>query len=120
MNNLDQKVPAALRHEGASPDLLNEPNLAEEVLIAFRGRNRVVNLLHLVISLAFVGGAVWAAVQFYHAESVRAQLQWGALSGLLIMAVSFMKIWFWLEMHTNRTLRELKRVELLLVTRREN
>ena len=31
----------------------------------------------------------------------------------------FTKLWFWLEMHTNRVLRELKRVELLLVMRQQ-
>ena len=119
MNNLDQKIQAALRHDGAGTDLLNEPNLAEEVLNVFRGRNRLLIFAQVAISLVFVAVAVWAAMHFYQAESVRAQIQWGALAGLLIMAVSFLKIWFWLEMHTNRVLRELKRVELLLVTRRD-
>ncbi len=119
MNNLDQKIQAALRSEGASAELLHEPNLAEEVLTAFRGRNRFFTLFYFVLNLIIFGFAVWASVRFYHAATVSAQLQWGALAGMLIMAMSFMKIWFWLEMHTNRMLRELKRVELLLVTRRD-
>jgi hypothetical protein len=33
------------------------------------------------------------------------------------LMVSFLKVWFWLEMQSNRLLREVKRVELLLLTR---
>ncbi len=43
------------------------------------------------------------------------QLQWGGLT--LLLAVMFIKVWFWMEMQSNRILRELKRVELLLVSR---
>lgn len=32
--------------------------------------------------------------------------------------VMFIKVWFWLEMQTNRVLREVKRVELLIAARR--
>ncbi|MDP2138937.1 MAG: hypothetical protein Q8J74_13885 [Candidatus Didemnitutus sp.] len=119
MNNLDQKIQAALRQQGASAELLDEPNLAEEVFTAFRGRNRVISTIMFVVNILIVVAAVWSAVKFYGAESTQLQLQWGALAMLLIMAASFLKVWFWLEMHTNRVLRELKRVELLLVTRRD-
>ena len=36
---------------------------------------------------------------------------------VLLAAVMFIKLWFWLEMHTNRVLRELHRVELLPLRR---
>lgn len=118
MNNIDQKIQAALRRDGAGPDLLEEPNIAEEALTAFRGRNRFISTFAFVLSFVLFGGAVWAGWKFYGAETLRTQVQWGALAFLLMMMVSFLKLWFWLEMHTNRVLRELKRVELLLVTRR--
>ena len=35
----------------------------------------------------------------------------------MLLVISIMKIWFWREMHTNRVLRELKRVELLVLSR---
>ncbi len=120
MNNIDQKIQAALRRDGAGTDLLEEPNLAEEAITAFRGRNRVISTFAFVLTFVFFGGAVWAGWRFYGAETVPAQIQWGALAFLLILMVSFLKLWFWLEMHTNRVLRELKRVELLLVTRDED
>lgn len=35
----------------------------------------------------------------------------------MVLFVASIKIWFWLELHTNRILCEVKRIELVLVTR---
>lgn len=118
MNNIDQKIQAALRGQAGGDALVAEPNIAEEVIVAFRGRNRWLTTFVFVLSLGFFLGAVWAGIRFHGAETVTAQLRWGGLSLLFILMVSFIKVWIWLEMHTNRVLRELKRVELLLVTQR--
>lgn len=117
MNNIDQKIQAALRREGANAELLQEPNLAEEAMTAFRGRNRLISTFAFLLTFVWFGAAVWAGWRFYTAEAVAAQIQWAALTLLFMVMVGFLKLWFWLEMHTNRVLRELKRVELLLVTR---
>lgn len=117
MNDIDQKIQAALRGQTGGESLVAEPNIAEEVIVAFRGRNRWLNTLTVVCSVGFTFALVWAAMRFYEAETVTSQLRWGGLSLLFFLMVSFMKVWFWLEMQTNRLLRELKRVELLLVSR---
>jgi hypothetical protein len=117
MNDLDQKIQAALRRDGAGDTLAGEPNLAEEVITAYRGRHRWFSALMFVINLVLFAGAVWSTVRFLGAGSVPAQIQWGALAFVLLSAASFIKLWFWMELHTNRVMRELKRVELLLLTR---
>ncbi|MBA2433316.1 MAG: hypothetical protein H0V56_14580 [Chthoniobacterales bacterium] len=116
MNDIDQKIKAALQRH-SSEGAVDEPNLAEEVITVFRGRHRWMHAVAMVVSLAFLALAVWAAIRFYHTEPVREQLLFGALALGALIVMSMMKIWFWLEMHTNRVLRELKRVELLLVSR---
>jgi hypothetical protein len=112
MNNLDQKIEAALRGEAAT----EEPNLAEEVITVFRGQYRWMNGIVVAVSLLFLAVGVWAGFRFYHAEVATEQLRWGGLTLLALLMISFMKVWFWLEMHTNRILREVKRVELLFVS----
>ena len=112
MNDLDNKIRAAL--EGASPG--EEPNLAEEVIHVFRGRHRWMHGIVVAVSVVFLVLGTWASIQFYHAEVAREQLLWGGLALVMLLAISFMKVWFWLEMHTNRILREVKRVELLFVS----
>ena len=117
MNDLDQRIQAALRGADGSDALAREPNLAEEVIAAFRGRNRWTTLLGVLFSIGGTALAVWAGFRFYGAEAVREQLLWGGVCLLGVLFISFMKVWFWMEMHSNRILREVKRVELLVLQR---
>ena len=112
MNDLDNKIRAAL--QGDSP--AEDPNLAEEVINVFRGRRRWMHGIIVVVSLALLALTVWSSYHFYHADIVREQLRWGGLALVALLMISFMKVWFWLEMHTNRIQREVKRVELLFVS----
>jgi hypothetical protein len=120
MNDLEQKIQAALRRDTAGDSLAGEPNLAEEVLTAFRGRHRWLTALVVLVNLAAFAGFVLAAVRFYGATDVAVQLRWGALAAVLLSVMTMLKLWFWLEMQSNRILREVKRVELLLVTQRRD
>jgi len=116
MNDLDQKIQAALRRDPAADLPGSEPNLAEEVLLAFRGRQRWLSALLVTFNVAAFAGFALAAVRFYSATEVAAQLHWGGLALVLLLVLALLKMWFWLELHTNRVLREVKRVELLLVS----
>ncbi|MCF3648407.1 DUF6768 family protein [Synoicihabitans lomoniglobus] len=115
MKNLDEQIAAALRGSAVGDELAAEPNLAEELIIAFRGRNHWTNLLAVLFSVGGLGVAIWSGLHFYEAEAVREQLLWGGVCLFMILFISFMKVWFWMEMHSNRVLREVKRVELLLL-----
>jgi len=117
MNDLDQKIQSALRRQPGGDAFATDPNIAEEVIAAFRGRHRTLMTFTFCYSLVIFGLAVWTGVKFYQAGTVAAQLQWGGLTLLLMVAVMFIKIWFWLEMQSNRIMRELKRVELLILQR---
>ena len=116
MNDIDHKIKAALQRRSSGDEIADEPNLAEEVITVFRGRRRWMHAVVVVVSLLFLALAVWASFQFYHAEAVREQLISGAIAFASLVIISMLKIWFWLEMHTNRVLREVKRVELLMLS----
>jgi hypothetical protein len=117
MNDLDRKIQAALRRDHAGDSLADDPNIAEEVITAFRGRRRWVYTFVIVTQIAALIGLVLATMRFYQAVEVTTQLRWGGLSLVLFLMISLVKIWFWLEIQSNRVLREVKRVELLLVSR---
>ena len=118
MNDLDRKIQAALRRESGSDVESGATNLAEEVLSVFQGRHRWLSVLTVALNLVFFAGAVWAGLRFAGATEVPDQLRWGALGFLFLLLMMSLKLWFWLELHTNRVLRELKRVELLFITHR--
>lgn len=115
MNDFDKKIQNALQREQGPEPLGAEPNLAEEIITAFRGRYRALTTLLIVINLLAFAGVLWTAVQFYHATEVTAQLRWGGGTLLLLLVAGLLKLWFWLELQTNRVLREVKRLELLLL-----
>lgn len=117
MNEIDQKIQAALRRETAGDPFAGEPNITEELLIAFRGRQRWLSTLLIVFNVAAFAGLIFAVMKFYGAADMTMQLRWGGVAFALLLVVSLLKIWFWLEIFTNRVLREVKRVELLLVSR---
>lgn len=117
MNDVDRKIQAALHRDQTADSPGGEPNLAEEVLMAFRGRQRWLSSLLITINLAAFAGLLFSVVQFYRSADVAMQLRWGGVALVLLLVVTLLKIWFWLEMHTNRVLREVKRIELLLVSR---
>ena len=117
MNDLDRKIQAALQRDPTTTDPFAEPKLTEEVMGAFRGRHRWLTGMAVAFTFLLFAILVWAAFQFRAAAAVRDQLMWGGVTLWTALAIGFLKIWFWLEMHSNRVLRELKRVELLLLSR---
>ncbi|GAB5558572.1 MAG: hypothetical protein SynsKO_02190 [Synoicihabitans sp.] len=119
MKNIDHKISEALRESYPEVDIGPEPNLAEELITAFRGRNRWTHALAFVFSLIALGVFIWAAIRFYDAPNVREQLNWGGVAFFATIFISFQKVWFWMEMHSNRVLREIKRIELLLCSQKK-
>lgn len=117
MNDIDHKIQEALRAAGGA-DWAREPNVAEELLGAFRARNRWLHGVTFAFTFAFFVAAVVAGVQCALAESAREQILWGLLCLVGMACVGFLKLYFWMELHTNRVLRELKRVELLILQSR--
>ncbi|WP_221030342.1 DUF6768 family protein [Actomonas aquatica] len=116
-DSIDEKIRAALRDSTDGDALAREPNLAQELITAFRGRNRFTNVMAFVMSIVSMAVFVWSVMRFYDAAVVRDQLVWGGVALFTLIFISFMKVWFWMEMHSNRVLREVKRVELLLLSK---
>ena len=119
MKDIDKKITEALRQSYPEVDLADEPSLAEELISAFRGRNQFTSAMAFCLILVSLGFAVWSAIQFFEAQVVREQLMWGGVCFFCLIFISFMKVWFWLEMHSNRVLREIKRLELILSSKQD-
>ena len=115
MNAPDRQLQPPLR--GEVPASASEPNIIQEVLGTFRGRRCWMAVYVFVASFLSFLVAIWAGFRFYNAPSIAEQLQGGGLTLLLVLMVCLMKVWFWLEMQTNRVLRELKRLEIRLLNR---
>src|SRR5690349_16813180 len=115
MNDLDRKIQEALPPEDAQ--LLGPPGEAplwDQITEMFRGRLGWLSVLVLVGTLAFAVFTVVSVVYFFRAEGEREMIAWAGGFALGLIAISFGRLWFWLLMHRNALLREVKRVELQL------
>lgn len=114
MKDFDQKIAEALNADQADEfrRLGAEPSLAEMVFQTYRGRHRWLMVLMSVFQLAFFVAAIWCAVRFFNQTDVRYALYWGLGVVMFMFAMSFIKLWFWLEIEKNAVIREVKRVEL--------
>jgi hypothetical protein len=116
MRDLDTLVEAELSRE--ERELLarigGEPGFFGQVLGLFGGRLGWVNAwLMFVQGAVFVAGA-WAAWRFFGQTDAVGQLRWGLPAAVLLIASLMIKMAMWPEIHANRLMRELKRIELQL------
>ena len=115
MNEMDRKILAALPPgEAELLGPLDEPSLWDQVKEMFRGKLWWASMLVLIGGLASWAFLVVSAIFFFRAEGVREMLAWAGGFGLSLIAVSLCRLWFWLIMHRNAVVREVKRVELLV------
>ncbi len=125
--NIDKLIRAALNEEELEAyEDLGEQGIVDMAFGAFSGRNKVLSILMMFIAAVFFVLAVYSAVQFFTVEATKDLIMWASGFFFFMMGTAVMKIWWWMEMEKNATVREIKRVELqlanltALITERSN
>jgi len=115
MNDLDDKIRKALSNEDAA--MIGNPNdglrLDHQVIAVFKGGNLFMNMIAIVFTFVFMGIGIYCVVRFFDTDVTKELLTWGFGFSMCMIAVSMLKLWFWMEMHRIAVTREVKRVELL-------
>jgi hypothetical protein len=119
MRDLDAVIDEALSAE--ERELLkrigDEPGFFGLAFGLFGGKLGWVNVVMMTIqAVAFVAGA-YMAWRFFQAGEPVAQLRWGLPASVLLILSTMIKLGLWPEIHANRLMRELKRIELQLAQR---
>jgi hypothetical protein len=94
-----------------------EPAYVEQALGLFKGRAGWVNLVLMAAQAALFVSGVWAAWNFFKANDALTALHWGLPAAVALLMALAIKLALYPVIQTNRVLRELKRVELLLASR---
>ena len=81
----------------------------------FRGKLGWVSWIIMVAQTAMFVTGVYTAWQFFQAVETLPALQWGLTSVVLLLCALMMKLSLMPQIQANRILRELKRVELLIL-----
>ncbi len=112
---IDQLIKETLNKEEAKfYDQLEEQNLFEKLGEVYKGKLGwlaiVMNIAHLLI----FGFFIFCTIQFFKVDETNTLIKWGSGGFLCLIAMAMLKLFVWMQMDKNDTLRELKRLELQL------
>ncbi|MCK7594832.1 DUF6768 family protein [Pseudomarimonas salicorniae] len=96
-----------------------EPGYFAQAIGLFRGRLGWTIWISYLGGLLAFAGSMYGLWQVWHLEDPAAMLRWGVLSVLLFQFSSVAKGYLANHLEANRTLREIKRVELQIALLRE-
>jgi len=110
---IDEMIKEALSAEEAKfYETLHEQSLPEMLSGLYGGKMKWLNVYGIMLTLVFIGLAVYCLIQFLEVESANEVIRWGFGMLLSVSAVQMVKLWFWNQMDKNAIIREIKRLEL--------
>lgn len=113
MEEIDKMIREALSKEEAQfYEDLNEPAIFEKLGEVYRGRMGWLAMIMNVVILLFLVLFIYALIQFLNTTQTLDMVRWAAVGIFSILALSIIKIYFWMQMDKNDLKRELKRIEL--------
>lgn len=82
-------------------------------------RSRLGSVVKVIFVIQFVVAvaAIWTAIQFFQAVEVLAAVKYGMTAATLLLLLGMLQLAMMPHMHTERLIRALKRVEILLLSR---
>lgn len=117
MEEIDQLIKETLSKENAAfYDSLDEQNVFDMFFGLFKGKNTWILIVMNIMIFVFLGLFVYSCVQFFSAESTNELIKWGTGSILFVLSLSMLKIYAWMQMDKNAILREMKRLELQVMS----
>ncbi|MGB5237394.1 MAG: DUF6768 family protein [Flavobacteriaceae bacterium] len=115
--NIDELIRETLSAEEAEfYDTLEEKDLFGKLEAVYRGKmgwlSILITIIQLLIFVVFIG----FLVLFLQTDAMVEQIKYGAAGFLCLIAMSMLKLFIWMQMDKNDLLREIKKLELLLVS----
>lgn len=113
MTNIDESIKKALEQEDREWfDSLGEQSPLGQVIHSFRTQNRFLIAFSIIITFALMGACIWCAIEMFRAPEVREQILWAMGVFFTIQGITAIKLWYFMELNKNSTIREIKRMEL--------
>ena len=123
MSELDKAIHQSLSQEEQEflACLDEEPKYSDQAMGLFKGPFRIINWLTTIIIYIGCIVAIYALIRFFKVSpDIEGMLKWGGLTALCMGALWVTKLWFALHLHTNRVLRELKKLELQIASLKQD
>ncbi len=117
MEEIDLLIKETLNQEEAKfYDALDEQGIFEMLFGLFKGKNAWINILLNFMIVFFFGLLIYSVIQFFNAQSIEQLVRWGFGSISLLLCISMLKLYAWMQMDKNAILREMKRLELQVMS----
>jgi len=117
MEEIDQLIKDTLsKEEAAFYDSLEEQNLFDMVVGLFKGKNAWLLITTNIVTIVFFAFFVYCFIQYLSVDSAEEIMKWGIGSLMLLLSISMLKIYAWMQMDKNAILREMKRLELQVMS----
>ena len=114
MSDIDDKILEALNAEDKEVMDAYGEELGFFGLVAesFRGKFRAVVILACFLILVFAVILVYIAIHFFNAREMAAKMNWMAIGLAVLIVISLLRLWYWMELNRLAVTREIKRLEL--------
>lgn len=117
MEDIDILIKETLsKEEAAFYDSLEEQGLFDMVFGLFKGKNAWFLIVTNIMILLFLALFVYCCVHFIGAETTEGMIKWGWGSSVSLLGLSMLKVYAWMQMDKNAILREMKRLELQVMS----
>lgn len=117
MEDIDQLIKDTLsKEETAFYDSLEEQNLLDMVVGLFKGKNAWILIATNIMTVVFFALFVYSCIKFLNVDTIEEITKWGLASIMFLLNLSVLKIFAWMQMDKKAILREMKRLELLVVS----
>ena len=115
--DIDKLIKETLTQEEAKfYDGLEEQNVFQMLWGLFEGKNKWIMYAMNFMTLVFFGLFVYCLVQFFSTDVVNELIKWGVGSIAFLLGVSMLKVFAWMQMDKNALIREIKRLELQILS----
>ncbi|ARV14621.1 DUF6768 family protein [Polaribacter sp. SA4-12] len=117
IEEIDQLIKETLTQEESKfYDGLEEQDLFASVKGLFNGKLKWMISLLFFVNFIILGFLIYSMMQFFEATTTFELIKWAAASFLCILMMSMLKLFSWMQMNKNALLREIKRLELLMIS----
>lgn len=114
---IDQLIKDTLTtEEAAFYDSLDEQNVFHMFFGLFKGKNAWIVVVMNIMIFVFLGLFVYGLIQFFNADSTEQLIKWALGCLIFLLSLSMLKIYAWMQMDKNAILREMKRIELQIMS----
>ncbi len=113
-HEIDDKIKQALATEDAElyAQFAEEPSMLAMGLEVLNSRHRLVTAIMIISMLIFMVTGSYSLWQFFLSHETKPLIGWAMACGFSMAAIAMLKLWAWMEIEKNSTIREIKRLEL--------